>query len=94
MHSANSPAALSPAACASSGWRRFEESDDVLRPAGEAGAILLGDAQEIGDDAHRNRLGEVREQVDAALGTGFESVEQLVDVRGDALLELVARAWA
>ena len=63
---------------------RLQRAEDFQRPVAERRALVLGDAEQVADQLHRDRGGEVRDQVDrAALGRG---IEQAVDQRLDARL--------
>ena len=61
---------------------RVEPSRDVEAPALEALVILHGDAQHLADDDHGNRVGELLDQVHAALALdpGEQAVDDLLDV--------------
>ena len=66
------------------GQHRLQRAEDFQRPVAQRAALVLRDAEQVADQLHRDRGGEVLDQVDrAALGRG---VEQAVDQRLDARL--------
>ena len=59
------------------------QADELDRPALELREVLLGQAEQAGDDPHRELEGELAHQV--GLAVGREAVDQLVDDRPDEL---------
>ena len=69
-----------------------DEGEDVFRPAGEVAAVLVRDAEEIADDAHRQRTREALDEVELALRC--ELLRQLVDEGRDPAAHALHRAGA
>ena len=62
---------------------RLERAQNVQRPAAQGPALVVRNAQQIADDADRNRRGEVVDQIDVAfVAHGREqAVDQLDETR-------------
>ena len=70
--------------------RRLQRAKDAKRPVAQRPALGLRDAEQIADQLHRDRRGEILDQVDGAAFGG--SVEQPVDQRLDARAHHLQRA--